>query len=222
MPANDGHTACRSFVDRLGSYADGDLTERENQEFRLHLETCPRCRSAYESHEKMILLLESTREKDPPWDLDFKVLQAVGFGGVRTQLRGYRVSPPLVWAATVVGLIGLGFGGWVLGRGVVKIASAIFGPSGSLSAGDMAALASKLTRYLVTVWDSVLAGLRTLEALVRSLGAVSNAAKDNPAVIGAALGTLALVLLFFRLMTRERSSRVRNVHDKRIRGSSRR
>jgi hypothetical protein len=167
---------------------------------------------AYETHKQLILLLESSKDKEPPWDLDFKVLEAVGFGGARTQLRGYHVSPPLVWAATFVGLIGLGLGGWVMGKGVTRLASSIFGPSGSLSTEAMADLAGKLTRHLVTIWDGLLMGLGSFEPLGRSLGAVSDAAKGNPLVIGASLGTLALVLLFFRLMTKERSSHVRNSH----------
>lgn len=210
MSADDRRLNCKAFIGRLSRYADGDLAPEEGEECRLHIEVCPRCRAAYETHKRLILMLESSRDREPPWDLDFKVLEAVGFGGARTQLRGSRVSPPLVWAATFVGLIGLGIGGWVVGHGAVRLVSAVFGPSGSLSTEVMAGLAGKLMRYLVTIWDGFLAGLGTFEPLGRSLGAVSTAAKGNPLVIGALLGTLALVLVFFKLMTKERSSHVRN------------
>jgi hypothetical protein len=217
MSADERHTNCEIFFGRLSRYADGDLSPRESEESRLHVDVCPRCQAAFESHKKLILMLESSKELEPPWDLDFKVLEAVGFGGARTQLRGYRVSPPLVWAATVVGLIGLGLGGWVLGQGIARLASVIFGPSGVLSTEVMAGLASKLTRHLVTIWDGLLAGTGMFEPLGRSLGAVSDAAKGNPIVIGTLLGTLALVLIFFRLMTKERSSHARHQHNKRLR-----
>lgn len=222
MPGEDRHSDCGLFLRRLSRYADGDLSPEEREESELHMESCPRCRVAYESHRKLILLLESPREKEPPWDLDFKVLEAVGFGGARTQLRGSRVSPPLVWAATVVGLIGLGKGFWVIGKGAARVGSLIFGPSGSLSAENMAALAGKLTRYLVTIWDGLLAGLGTLEPLWRSLGAVSDAAKSNPLAIGTILTTLALVLLFFRLVTKGRNSHAPDSHHERFHRHGRR
>jgi len=218
MPGEKGHIDCGLFLRRLSRYADGDLPPEDAEMSGLHMESCPRCRAVYESHRKLILLLESPREKEPPWDLDFKVLEAVGFGGARTQLRGSRVSPPLVWAATVVGLIGLGMGCWVIGKGAARVASLIFGPSGSLSAENMAALAGKLTRYLVTIWDGVVAGLGTLEPLWRSLGAVSSAAKGNPLAIGTILTTLVLVLLFFRLVTKERNSHATDSHHERFNG----
>lgn len=217
MSAENGQLDCRTFLGRLSRFADGDVTPEESEQSSCHMNVCPRCQAAFEAHERLILLLESSKEKEPPWDLDFKVLEAVGFGGARTQLRGYRVSPPLVWAATALGLVVVGWVGLMVGRGVVRLAASLFGPSGSLSAEEMAGLTSRLTRYLVTVWESLAAGLGGLEPLGRSLGAVSDAAKGNPAAIGTCLGTLALVVLFFRIMMKERRSHVRNLHGKGIR-----
>ena len=214
MSAEREQLDCRAFLRRLSRFADGDVTPEQSEQSGRHMDVCPRCKAAYEAHERLILLLESSKDKEPPWDLDFKVLEAVGFGGARTQLRGHRVSPPLVWAATALGLVLIGAVGLVVGRGVVRLGSSLFGPSGSLSAEEMAGLTSKLTRYLVTVWEGLLAGLGTLEPLSRSLGAVSDAARGNPAAIGTCLGTLALVVLFFRIMMKERRSHVRNLRGK--------
>jgi hypothetical protein len=199
---------CKEFSRRLSRYADGDLSPVVAGESKRHLEGCPGCRAMLESHKRMILLLESSREVEAPWDLDLKVLEAIGFGGVRTQLRGYRVSPPAVWAASVAAMILLGAGGLAVRSGIARLLSLLVGPSGSLSAGEMGSLASKLTGYLVTIWEGFLAGLGTLQPLARSLGAVSDAAMGSPLAITFIVGTLAFVLVFFRVVVSEKRSRV--------------
>ncbi len=207
MAARETPSECRAFAKRLSRYADGDLTVAEAEESRLHLESCPNCAARFEAHKRMILLLESSREVEAPWDLDLKVLEAIGFGGARTQLRGYRVSPPLVWAASVAAMILVGAGGLALRSGVARVISALFGPAGVLSTEEMAGLASKITRSLVMIWDGILSGLSVFQPLFRSLGAVSDAAWDNPVVMGTMAGTVVLVLMFFRIMTKGRRSR---------------
>ena len=59
---------------------------------------------------------------------------------VRLLVPEYR-QPITGTAVFAVVLIGLGLGVWGVGRGVARLASAIFGPSGSLSAEEMAGLA---------------------------------------------------------------------------------
>lgn len=207
MAARETPSECRVFAKRLSRYADGDLIPAEAEESKLHLESCSTCAARFEAHKRMILLLESSREVEAPWDLDLKVLEAIGFGGARTQLRGYRVSPPLVWAASVAAMILVGAGGLALRSGVARVISALFGPAGVLSTEEMAGLASKITRSLVMIWDGILSGLSVFQPLFRSLGAVSDAAWDNPVVIGTMAGTVVLVLMFFRIMTKGRRSR---------------
>jgi len=207
MPTEKMPTDCRTFLDRLSRYADGDLGHAEEDDSKRHLDACPKCAAALESHKTMILLLESSKEVEAPWDLDVKVLEAVGFGGARTQLRGYRVSPPVVWAASVAAMVLLGAGGLALRSGIVRFLTIVFGPAGVLSTEEMAGLASKITGYLLTVWDGVIASLETFQPLLRSLRLVSEAAVGNPVVMGTMIATLALVLLFIRIMTRGKRSR---------------
>ncbi len=206
MPGRGLSSECGKFSKRLSRYADGDLSPAEAEESGLHVESCPLCAARLEAHKKMILLLESSKDVEAPWDLDLKVLEAVGFGGARTQLRGHRVSPPLIWAASVAAMILVGAGGLALRDGAARMFSIIFGPSGAVSTEEVAGLTGKVTRYFVTVWDGLVAGLGTLQPLFRSLGAVSDAAWGNPVAMGAIVGTLALVLLFFRLMARGKTS----------------
>jgi len=219
MPTDDRHSNCKTFLDRLSRYADGDLGPAESEESMLHLDTCPKCAAALESHKTMILLLESSKEVEAPWDLDVKVLEAIGFGGARTQLRGYRVSPPVVWAASVAAMVLLGAGGLAVRSGISRFFTIVFGPAGVLSTEEMAGLASKMTGYLLTVWDGLIASAETFQPLLRSFGLVADAARGNPVVIGTIVATAALVLLFFRIIakgkrsravTRERSSHVGN------------
>jgi hypothetical protein len=207
MPTDDRHPNCKTFLDRLSRYADGDLGPAESEESRLHLDACPKCAAALESHKTMILLLESSKEVEAPWDLDVKVLEAIGFGGARTQLRGYRVSPPVVWAASVAAMVLLGAGGLAVRSGISRFITIVFGPAGVLSTEEMAGLASKLTGYLLTVWDGLIASAETFQPLLRSFGLVSDAARGNPVVIGTILATLALVLLFFRIIAKGKRSR---------------
>lgn len=208
MPTKNKSSNCKTFLDRLSRYADGDLAPAENEESKRHLDSCPRCAAALESHKTMILLLESSKEIEPPWDLDVRVLEAIGFGGARTQLRGYRVSPPVVWAASVAAMILLGAGGLAVRSGIARFLTIVFGPAGVLSTHEMAGLASKITGYLLTVWDGFAASFGTFAPLARSFGLVSDAAKSNPVVIGTVLTTIALVLLFFRVITKGKRSRV--------------
>jgi anti-sigma factor (TIGR02949 family) len=207
MQTENRHSDCKTFLDRLSRYADGDLGPAESKESRRHLDACPKCAAALEAHKTMILLLESSKEVEAPWDLDVKVLEAIGFGGARTQLRGYRVSPPVVWAASVAAMVLLGAGGLAVRSGIARFLTIVFGPAGVLSTGEMAGLASKITGYLLTVWDGFIAGLEAFQPLARSFGMVSDAAKGNPVVIGTIVATLALVLLFFRIMTKGKRSR---------------
>ena len=207
MQTENKHSDCKTFLERLSRYADGDLGPAESEESKRHLDACPKCAAALESHKTMILLLESSKEVEPPWDLDVKVLEAVGFGGARTQLRGYRVSPPVVWAASVAAMVLLGAGGLAVRSGIARFLTIVFGPAGVLSTEEMAGLASKITGYLLTVWDGFIASLEAFQPLARSFGLVSDAAKGNPVVIGTIVATLALVLLFFRIMTKGKRSR---------------
>jgi hypothetical protein len=207
MPTENRPPKCKTFLDRLSRYADGDLGHAETEESKRHLDACPKCAVALESHKTMILLLESSKEVEAPWDLDVKVLEAVGFGGARTQLRGYRVSPPVVWAACVAAMVLLGAGGLAVRSGIARFLTIVFGPAGVLSTEEMAGLASKMTGYLLTVWDGLISGLGTFQPLLRSFGLVSDAAKGNPVVIGTIVATLALVFLFFRIMAQGRRSR---------------
>jgi hypothetical protein len=207
MPAKDAPNSCSVFEKRLSRYADGDLGPHEGEESRLHVEACPKCAARLEAHRRMILLLESTKEVEAPWDLDLKVLEAIGFGGARTQLRGHSVSPAVVWAAGVAAMILVGAGGLVLRSGVARVLSILFGPSGILSTQEMAGLASKITRYLVTVWDGLAAGIGTLHTLLRSMGAITDAAWGNPLAMGTVAGTAALVFLFIRIMAQGKRSR---------------
>jgi hypothetical protein len=57
------------------------------------------------------------------------------------------------------------------------------------------------------IWDGILSGLSVFQPLFRSLGAVSDAAWGNPVVMGTMAGTVVLVLMFFRIMTKGRRSR---------------
>jgi hypothetical protein len=207
MPAKDGPQACSIFAERLSRYADGELGPGEAEESRLHAEACPKCAARLEAHKRMILLLESSKEVEPPWDLDLKVLEAIGFGGARTQLRGHSVSPAVVWAASVVAMILVGAGGLVLRSGVARALSILFGPSGILSTQEMAGLTSKITRYFLTVWDGLAAGIGTLHTLLRSMGAVTEAAWGNPLAMGTVAATAALVFLFIRIVTQGKRSR---------------
>lgn len=207
MPATDGPHSCSTFLKRLSRYADGELSPRDAEESKLHVESCPRCAARFETHKRMILLLESAKEVEPPWDLDLKVLEVIGFGGARTQLRGHRVSPAVVWAASVAAMVLLGAGGLVLRSGVARVLSILFGPSGVLSTEEMAGLASKITRYFVTIWDGLAASFGTLHTLFRSMGAITDAAWGNPVVMGTVAVTAALVFLFIRIMTQGKRSR---------------
>jgi hypothetical protein len=208
MPTENKSSNCKAFLSQLSRYADGDLGPAESEESKHHLDACPKCAAALESHKTMILLLESSKEIEPPWDLDVKVLEAIGFGGARTQLRGYRISPPVVWAASVAAMVLLGAGGLAVRSGISRFVTILFGPAGVLSTEEMAGLASKITGYLLTVWDGLISSLETFQPLARSFGLVSDAAKSNPAVIGTVLATLALVLLFLRIITNGKRSRV--------------
>ena len=221
MPAKERPKDCSVFAKRLSRYADGDLGPVEAEESGLHIKSCPNCAAKFEAHRKMILLLDSSKEVEAPWDLDLKVLEAIGFGGARTQLRGRSVSPSLVWAAGVAAIVLVGAGGLVLRDGVAAVMSTLFGPSGLLSSEEMAGLASTITRYFVTIWDSLTAGLSTLRPLFRSAGAVSDAAWGSPAVMGAIIGTLAFVLVFLRIITNGKRSRVTSNERRTHVGSSR-
>jgi len=199
---------CREFSKLVSQYAEGDLPPSEAAEWREHVEGCRVCAAKVEAHTKMVLLLESAKDAEPPWDLELRVLEALGFGGAREQLRGQRVPPPLVWAAVVAAMILAGVGGLAAKDYIARGVSLLFGQAAALSSGEAAGLAGRITGYLVTVWDGILSGLATLAPLARNVRPVLDAAGASPEVIGGAVMTAVLLFVFFRTIVRDGKSQV--------------
>ena len=63
MPTNQS-TACRSVIDAIDEYIDGNGTAVETQKIEDHLNNCSSCRAYVERHREMLQLTRSALELD--------------------------------------------------------------------------------------------------------------------------------------------------------------
>ena len=94
---------CEQIDERLSGYLDGELTQGERQRVEIHLESCPKCREAFE---------EMARLREAVGELRFGELSQEDWSEIMTDVT-VRSSRGAGWILYVVGIVILcGYAGY--------------------------------------------------------------------------------------------------------------
>ncbi|MBI4457210.1 MAG: zf-HC2 domain-containing protein [Acidobacteria bacterium] len=95
---------CKKAQIRLQSFLDEDLSEREAQQLRSHLETCPTCAAVKRDFELLTHLARNELTAKAPEDFDCLFQRRLDASGQRRQRRSW-LPAPLAWSAASVAVL---------------------------------------------------------------------------------------------------------------------
>jgi anti-sigma factor RsiW len=89
---------CSDCRERLPAYLDGGLSRRDSLQIFLHLRGCDGCVEERDRQQRLIGLLESLPSRDPPFDLDARILASVPYEAYRAMAELRRPRVPVYLA----------------------------------------------------------------------------------------------------------------------------